>query len=295
MKKCGNAFLTIIAIGLMAAMANADTISLVDYWTLDPDGTDSSTVINSVAGRPTAKLKNFGSTNLGGGWSSQAATALSTGSFKFDANQLLYFRLDGRDGYDGVGTDSFSISMWVNPLRLPHSANMQIFGQWEWDESEPLNARISINSQSGKVRIDTTLSGDDTVDTGATVPLTTATEAAPWSHLAFVFENSTIATYLNGDYVSTTTGCKVDYSAIDQRLSFGGNTDTQNIGYYYSGYMDDISVWNTALQPSEIQDLASGVNPATYTGAAVPEPATWCGLMALLLGGWFFQKRRNGR
>ena len=293
MKKCGHVFLAIIAITLMTSMANA--ISLVDYWTLDPDGTDSYTVINTVPDRPTAKLKNFAGTNLGGGWSSEAAPALSysTGSFKFDANQLFYFRLDGRDGYDGVGTDSFSISMWVNPSWLPHSANMQIFGQWDWDESEPVNARISINSQSGKVRIDPTLSGDDTVDTGATVPLSTSTEVAPWSHLTFVFENSTIATYLNGDYVSTTTGCKVDYSAIGQRLSFGGNT--QNIGYYYSGYMDDISVWDTALQPLEIQALASGIDPATYTGITVPEPATWCSLMALLLGGWFFQRRRNGR
>ena len=280
MRKYGKVFLAIIAVGLMTSMANA--VSLVDYWTLDPDGTDSSTVINGIADRPTAKLKNFPGTNLGGGWSTEAATDLSysNGSFKFDANQLFYFRLSSRDGYDGVGTDSFSISMWVKPSWLPHSANMQIFSPREWDEREPLGARISINSQSGKVRIDTTAIYTGTVDTGATVPLASSSADAPWSQLTFVFENSTIATYLNGDYVSTTQNCKVDYTTIDQYLSFGGNTQkvidafgypcTEDIGYYYSGYMDDIAVWNTALLPWETKALASGIDPSTYTGTPAP-------------------------
>ena len=140
-----------------------------------------------------------------------------------------------------------------------------------------MGSRISINSISGKVRIDNSLNESETIDTGATVPLSSV-----WSHLTIVFENSNIATYLNGDYVSTTSGCTVNYSTIWQSLSFGGNTQkvidawgyecSEDIGYYYSGHMDDIAVWDSALLPSEIQSLASGVNPIALQAASANIP-----------------------
>ena len=63
MKKSGKVFLVFIAISLMASMANA--VCLVDYWTLDPDGTDSSTVINQCRRSTDCEIEKLGRNESG--------------------------------------------------------------------------------------------------------------------------------------------------------------------------------------------------------------------------------------
>jgi hypothetical protein len=68
---------------------------------------------------------------------------------------------------------------------------------------------------------------------------------------------------------SATSGLDFD----EAELGLGARLGLQN-GRGYNGLMDDVSIWDKALQPSSIRKLASGVSPKDVVDSPVTEPPT---------------------
>ena len=82
-----------------------------------------------------------------------------------------------------------------------------------------------------------------------------------WVHLVGVFTGTAWRLYRNGTLLASankSTGAVAVNAnwAIGAR---GGGTER-----FFSGGIDDVAIWNTALTPAQITSLAQGVTPATY-------------------------------
>jgi hypothetical protein len=98
-----------------------------------------------------------------------------------------------------------------------------------------------------------------------------------WYHLAILREGATQALYVNGSLVNSRTcsPSRIDFSGgsyDDDRVSIGRYTTTNspNGAFFLDGKIDDVRIYDVALSPAEIRELA------------VPEPAT---LLLLGFGG----------
>ncbi|UCD15472.1 MAG: DUF2341 domain-containing protein [Candidatus Omnitrophota bacterium] len=72
--------------------------------------------------------------------------------------------------------------------------------------------------------------------------------SAGWHHIAAISSGGTTKFYIDGNYVSTAN------TQITQDLSrIGNHTDSQNVGS-----VDEVAIFNRAVTPDEIEDLAAG-------------------------------------
>ncbi|HNV00470.1 MAG TPA: immunoglobulin domain-containing protein, partial [Verrucomicrobiota bacterium] len=99
-------------------------------------------------------------------------------------------------------------------------------------------------------------------------------QAGRWSHLAFVYAPGHCTLYLDGEpLLSAASG--LDFDAAE--LGLGARLDLEGslggpFGTGYGGMMDDVSIWDGALQPSSIRKLASGVSPKLVVDSPATEP-----------------------
>ena len=98
-----------------------------------------------------------------------------------------------------------------------------------------------------------------------------STNAAPgtWHHFAVVREGASISLYLNGSLVGTDSSFSL---AINQSnpLVFGGHTDTSATytPRWFDGRLDELAVFNAALEPAEIETLVQGMTVRHFGGLA---------------------------
>jgi hypothetical protein len=86
-----------------------------------------------------------------------------------------------------------------------------------------------------------------------------------WNHLAFTYDGSQLRIYRNGVAVdSTPASGTMSTIASDLRI---GNLDFQGTNFWLSGRMDEISMWDRALQSSELSCIGSnGIDVSTAAG-----------------------------
>ncbi len=70
-----------------------------------------------------------------------------------------------------------------------------------------------------------------------------------WSHLAIVFNGSTVQFYVNGALVST-KNLAFSITARGNPLRVGADANTQQ---FYKGMLDDLRLYNRALTQAEVQ------------------------------------------
>lgn len=94
---------------------------------------------------------------------------------------------------------------------------------------------------------------------------TSGTDLLPtgiWTHLALTFDygTDTYVLYVNGSIVGASTEGR---DSPSQPLDFGGVRSDFNQAFYWYGLMDEVYVFDHALAPEEIADLATVVLPFT--------------------------------
>jgi hypothetical protein len=80
-----------------------------------------------------------------------------------------------------------------------------------------------------------------------------------WRHYSVTWDGQTARFYLNGVYFSNlNVGTASEITG--QRVIIGARTN--GTGFFLSGQIDDVQIWNRALQPHHIRAIYNGVDPA---------------------------------
>ena len=161
-------------------------------------------------------------------------------------------RIDVPDSNSLDTHDSFSLSIWVNPSDRRYSVLVQkYYSSEQWAGGE---YRLTI-SEEGKIKFsifnyDSTKVGDS-IETSQ-IPLN------QWSYITASFNKGNMKLYVNGNfYIEKTSSIKQttikEYSYDNVNI---GNIvyNTYNDGWFV-GKIDDIRIYNRALNESGIQEL----------------------------------------
>jgi hypothetical protein len=162
-------------------------------------------------------------------------------------------QLDGRRSFvqipstpSLVHTGPMSVSVWVKPG--PHES--KAFGIVEkWGDEGAGNMGFFVRfGTSGKVMFDIAAGAE-----GGEVSGNRVVPPHEWSHIAAVFDGSSLKVYLNGvldrAYPTTKTPTRSSAPLLLGRGGGGG-------GHYFSGTMDDVRYYTRALTADEIARLA---------------------------------------
>ncbi len=224
---------------ILAAMVSAVNATLISHYEFE------SNWDNSVAGSFPGILTGTGNTSVVSNDSERGLVADLTG-----ANSWVYVGYD--TALNSIATNQqFTIATWVKSTA--GLTWQQIFGRrTEW----------GIRMVEGKVQLFTA---------GGTLGGTTAINDGQWHHIAASYDGTTglAAVYVDGVQEATSTITTTLVSSL--RAAIGGRSSAYSTAdFIYTGYVDDLRVYDNALSSTEIAQI-------------VPEPATICilGLGAL--------------
>ena len=88
-----------------------------------------------------------------------------------------------------------------------------------------------------------------------------------WHHVAFTYDGTAIRLYVDGALDRTVN---ISFNTNGQNLKIGNNANPSN-GEYFDGTIDEIRIWNIALDDTQIADLAgdSFTDPTTPSNCLV--------------------------
>jgi len=89
-----------------------------------------------------------------------------------------------------------------------------------------------------------------------------------WTHVAIVQGGGTISAYVDGEKIDSVSGGRVVSSVYPFNIGGGGIFDGS--GNFFYGEIDDVAVFDIALQPVEIKQIADGLSPLATPPAKAP-------------------------
>ena len=237
---------------LITPNANADlpTNGLVGYWTGNGNANDTSTIGNN----------GVFDGNYAAGINGGQAFDLSTGIVTIQNNPAYTFG------------SSFSVGFWFNLNGTNPNGNAflgQDFGsgsnpKWFIDYNNGFGAIVYPNANYF-------LSSNN----GVSIP-------DGWNQLTVVDNNNTFTWYLNGANLGSDTTTSLPNPSAPLILGYA------EPGLAYAGLMSNVSLYNTALTSSDVQNLA---NPLSYTSAVPVPSAIWLFSIGLGLLGYKGRKQ----
>jgi hypothetical protein len=242
---------------LTALLPIASSGTLVAYYPLDTDASDASG--NGFDGSVVGGTVNFGQPGANGNTGSSAAFP-DNGHIDVPFNAAL-------------NPSSYTVALWANASSTGGFAS-PITSRDDVGGGTSTHGYILYNDNGGNWNFWT---GDgnpgwDTMSGGAVTP-------NAWTHLALTFdaETDTKSIFIDGALAASETAPN-QYSPNGtvefESLHIGAGQDN-GLNFYFSGNIDDVSIWNTALDEAAIQNIKdNGV------ASAIPE-ATSLGLLAL--------------
>lgn len=230
---------------------------LAQYFPLE-ETAGSTTVANAVNGGNSGQLLEGDASTAWIRNDHPAALSYSTTALS----------LDGAGAYVNAGNvklkDEGTISLWVKPLAMEPDTRLyslvtvpDAYAGVTSMNMLPNNvvSKGAVLVYSGAWQL---LAGGDTLQQGR------------WSHLAFAYASDKVTLYVDG-VARFSAASGLDFDAAE--LGLGARLGLQT-GRAYNGLMDDVSIWDKALQPSSIRKLAGGVSPKDVVDSPATEPPT---------------------
>lgn len=222
---------------------------LLGWWAFDGDANDGSgNGYNGVVEGATLTEDRFGV--------SGKAYRFNGSTDYIEVADALPLRLNSTD---------FSFSFWVEIDSYNVSATALLVKRsagstngWMLSASAPFDYRMELKTSESS---DPNMLSDSSLSTGI------------WHHVALVFrEESTADFYLNGtlNNIALTSGLFFN-ADCDAVLRFGQDTRSPSLPYYLNGAMDDIGIWDRALEPAEVEQLYLGM----LTSIESPDHMQW--------------------
>ena len=175
-------------------------------------------------------------------------------SGKFDTNTVLSYVNSASLNITG----SFTIEVWLNPFDTVTTNG----GAYNRQKQIVYKENYNITLQHGKPRL---------YINGSPV-LTFKNGIAPnqWNHVAFTYNTTgnVFSGYLNGQLDTSRTFTAVPLTSSED-LFIGSNPNLTSSLSKFTGYMDDVRIWNKPLTQTEISTYfrtVIGVKTGTYSG-----------------------------
>jgi hypothetical protein len=250
--------------------ADSDCIPVVTHSIIDCQPTNADinlTVTNPNtptsyrwSDMPTQALWRFNNNTTDGSGNGHNQTSL-TGTASYDAGDKIEgshsFVFNGstfiRYGQDGgfleTAYSARTYSLWIKPTNL--TGTKILFEQG--GSTAGLACRLNGNILTAALRT-----------SGSTSQRTTGNLTFPndgaWHHVAVVFNNGTLTCYLDGAASTTVTAAVATIPADGNNDAIGVRNGTDAFGTtsasFYSGKMDDIRLYYSALSAQRVADLA---------------------------------------
>lgn len=205
------------------------------------------------------------------GFISDDTTTEQSRGMVFDFSRTNSYKNFGRILNDTFASNNFTISVWINPKSKYALGNDSCCYRSDANEDCLLNCRKSaILSKTSSYQVlendSFVIWSDGTMSTTSkTIQLMDGAQVSinkgRWNHLVYSVNDGKTKIYLNGDDVTEPQHKNIQNDFSSELDSFVvGNINLQdNIGdSHYWGLMDDIRVYDTPLNWSDIQELYKG-------------------------------------
>lgn len=196
----------------------------------------------------------------------KAAGAIAASDRFGRANHGMYF-----NGAAGVTADNSpqlnspvtSVSFWVNPNSLPASGEAYLLSYGGWQE----RWKISLPSHGKAVWTTHATSCCSDLDAGGGNELVPGT----WTHMVMVHDGTKDFIYVNGN-LANSKDSPGDLATTVHPLGIG--FDPIDVANYFDGSLDDVQIYQTALNAQEVADLyaAQSANPGETDITAPDSP-----------------------
>uniref|UniRef100_UPI003A92F63D HYR domain-containing protein n=1 Tax=Bizionia sp. TaxID=1954480 RepID=UPI003A92F63D len=187
-----------------------------------------------------------------------------------------FIDFDGTDDSVNFGnvynlSGSFSIEAWIKPSAISNSVKTIISKR----DASNLSTGYDLRLVNGTVSFNA--NGSSITANGIT--------ASRWYHIAVTYNGTQYKLYVDGIDRNTRTGpipSANNYNTLLGAMARSSNTPTN----YYSGWMDELRIWNTSLSAAQIRQMMNqeiGNNGGAVHGSTVPlnvSGLTWSNITA---------------
>ncbi|MCU0347499.1 MAG: LamG domain-containing protein, partial [Saprospiraceae bacterium] len=177
-------------------------------------------------------------------------------AFNFNGSTFIRYGIDG--GFLETAYSARTYSMWIKPANL---TGIKILFE-QGGSTDGMAARLNANVLTAAYRT-------------AGVQRTTGTLTFPndgaWHHVAVVFNSGTLTCYLDGVASTSATSAATSIPANANNDAIGARNSTDafasSASNFYSGRMDDVRLFYSALPAQRIADLARNDGDRLNLGA----------------------------
>jgi glucose/arabinose dehydrogenase/chitodextrinase len=143
-----------------------------------------------------------------------------------------------------ISGNAVTLSMWLNPSTTSTGDQVVIAKHWNTTMTSPYY-QYGLELQSNGARPVFFVGTPGGVTSAA---MTSSLAKGQWSHLAVVFNGSTVQFYVNGALVST-GNLSATITARGNPLRVGSDASTEQ---FYKGLLDNVRVYNRALSSADV-------------------------------------------